>query len=310
MKNQSLNLLNAAKLFQDRVYTETASMRGPEDVFAADIYYHSYCCKEYFNKYNLKIVEIMKSLEAKESMAAGNKLLNESFLALGLDFQSTAYSLSFIRDKLNENSTFSPAVTNRTVKQRWFDVCFTYPSNKRISQMVFSTGRNPQLLVQAMRVSSVQQVATTLAQELKNYRFGLEKSFCEPRDLQLSARMLLKNPPPTWEKFCSLLFHGRQVSQIKIDVVFQILHYALSGGKEPTPLHIMVAEGVYSLTRSKELVTALNRHGICASYNTVKRIDVDLAEHIITTAGDNRVPLPAVLETKSPPCSFSKCSCK
>ena len=82
--------------------------------------------------------------------------------------------------------------------------------------------------------------------------------------------------------------------------VFKFLHYAFSGGKEPTPLHIMVAEGVYSLTRSKELVTALNRHGICASYNTVRRIDVDLAERIITTAGDNRVPLPAVLEATSP----------
>ena len=96
------------------------------------------------------------------------------------------------------------------------------------------------------------------------------------------------------------MFHGRKFSQIKIDVVFQILHYALSGGKEPTPLHIMVAEGVYSLTRSKELVPALNRHGICASYNTVRRIVVDLADWIITTAGDNRMLLPAVFKTTSP----------
>jgi hypothetical protein len=48
-----------------------------------------------------------------------------------------------------------------------------------------------QSLVEAMRVSSVQQVATTLAQELKDYRFGLEESFREPRDLQLSVNMLL-----------------------------------------------------------------------------------------------------------------------
>ena len=176
-KQIAQKLLNAAKLFQDRVYTETAAMCGPEDVFAADIYYHSYCCKEYFNKYNLKIVEIMKSLEGEESIAAGNEHLKERFLALGLDFQNTAYSLSFIRDKLNEHSTFTSAVTNRTVKQLIIelyggDVCFTYLSNKRISQIVFSTGRNPQILVEAMRVSSVQQVATTLAQELKNYKFG------------------------------------------------------------------------------------------------------------------------------------------
>ena len=112
--------------------------------------------------------------------------------------------------------------------------------------------------------------------------------------------MLLKNPPATWEKFCSHLFHGRQASRVKTDVVFPILHYALSGGNEPMPLHIMVAEGIDSLTRSKELVTALNCHGVCASYNTIRRIDVDLAERIISIAGDNRVPLPSVLEATSP----------
>ncbi len=62
----------------------------------------------------------------------------------------------------------------------------------------------------------------------------------------------------------------------------------------------MVGQGVLSLTRSKELVTALCQHGVSVSYNAVKRIDVDLAEQVIATAGDNRVPLPAVLEATSP----------
>ena len=96
------------------------------------------------------------------------------------------------------------------------------------------------------------------------------------------------------------MFKGKTTYHLKTDVVFQILHNILTEGKEPTPFHVMVAQGVHSLTRSKELVTALNHHGICVSYNTVKRIDVDLAERIITTAGNNRVPLPAVLEATSP----------
>ncbi len=69
-----------------------------------------------------------------------------------------------IMKKLNSKVTAS-TVTNRAVKQLIIelygeDVCFTYSSNK---WMVFSTGRDPQSLVVAMRVSSVQQVATTLA---------------------------------------------------------------------------------------------------------------------------------------------------
>ena len=175
------------------------------------------------------------------------------------------------------------------------------PQNKRLSQMVFSIqNANPQCLVESLRISPVQQVAKELAQELKNYNFSLERSFCEPQDLQLSSEILLKNQPGLWKELCSYLFKEKDIPQAKTDVVFQILHYLMSGGKEPTPFHIMVAQAIHSMTRSKELITALNHHGICASYNTIRRIDVDMAEQIITSANDNRVPIPPVLEATSP----------
>ena len=109
-----------------------------------------------------------------------------------------------------------------------------------------------------------------------------------------------KNPPLKWTEFCSYLFKGKTTTQLKTDVVFQILHYILTDGKEPTPFHVMVAQAVHSLTRSKELITALCQHGVCVSYNTVRRIDVDLAEQVIATAGTNRFPLPRVFEATSP----------
>ena len=176
----------------------------------------------------------------------------------------------------------------------------TYPSNKRKSQMVLGTNSSPEALVESLRVSPVQQVVTELAQELKECCFGLKMSFCDPQDLQLSMDIFQKNPPPRWTEFCSYMFKGKTTSQLRIDVVFQILHYILTDGKEPTPFHVMVAQGVHSLTRSKKLVTTLSHHGVCVSYNTVKRIDVDLAEQIIATAGNNKVPLPTVLEETSP----------
>ena len=180
-------------------------------------------------------------------------------------------------------------------------VCFTYPHNKRLSQMVFATQNvSPQCLVESLRVSPVKQVARELGQELKSYNFGLQQSFCDPQELQLSSNILLKNQPVLWKEFCLFLFEEKNISQAKTDVVFQIIHYLMTGGKEPTPFHIMVAEAIHSMTRSKELITALNHHGICASYNTIRRIDVDIAEQIIATANDNRVPIPPVLEATSP----------
>ncbi|KAI4823606.1 hypothetical protein KUCAC02_012184 [Chaenocephalus aceratus] len=58
------------------------------------------------------------------------------------DVFASAHSLTSIRDRLNEGS--AGIVSNRTVKQLIIEmygdaVCFTYPSNKRISQMVLCT---------------------------------------------------------------------------------------------------------------------------------------------------------------------------
>ena len=46
-KPMAQKLLNAAMLFKDQVYTETAAMCDVNDVLAADILYHDYCCKAY-----------------------------------------------------------------------------------------------------------------------------------------------------------------------------------------------------------------------------------------------------------------------
>ena len=98
----------------------------------------------------------------------------------------------------------------------------------------------PQCLVESLRVSPVKQVARELAQELKSYHFGLQESFCKPQYLKLSSNVLLENQPPIWNEFYSCFFKGNDISQAKTDVVFQILHYLMTGGKEPTPFYIQI----------------------------------------------------------------------
>ena len=65
-------------------YTQTTAMCNLSDVFAADILYHDYCCKGYFNKYHAKIEEIMKNLEMENSITAEDTSLKARFLALDL----------------------------------------------------------------------------------------------------------------------------------------------------------------------------------------------------------------------------------
>ena len=58
----------------------------------------------------------------------------------------------------------------------------------------------------ALRVSPVQQVANNLVQEHKEYGFQLQKSFCEPHDLEVSMDTFIKNPPQKWTELCSYMF--------------------------------------------------------------------------------------------------------
>ncbi len=218
-KPMAQKLLNAAMLFKDHVYTETAAMSGVDDVFAADIFYHDYCCKAYFNKYQSRIAEIIRNLEMEDSVAAADDSFKARLLALQLEFSTSAYSPSFIRDRLNEGS--ADVVSNRSVKQLIIElygdaVCFTYPNNKRKSQMVLGTNSSIKPLVESLRVSAAQKVATELA------HLGLKMSLCEPQDLQLSMDKFQGSPPPSWVEFCSHMFKGKTTAQLKIDVVFKL----------------------------------------------------------------------------------------
>ena len=114
-------------------------------------------------------------------------------------------------------------VSNRAVKQLIIElygdaVCFTYPSSKRISQMVLPTKSSPEALVESLRVSTVQQVATELLHKIKEYSFGLQRSFYEPQDLQLSMDRFTENLPPFTRLNCMheeaddrMMFHVQDI---------------------------------------------------------------------------------------------------
>jgi len=59
-------------------------------------------------------------------------------------------------------------------------------------------------------MSPVQQVANELAQELKVYTFGLQKSLCEPKDLELYMERFNINPPQNRLNFVFVCLKGRQ----------------------------------------------------------------------------------------------------
>lgn len=58
-----------------------------------------------------------------------------------------------------------------------------------------------------------------------------------------------------------------------------------------TPFNCGITETIHCLTKSRELVDAMNRLGTCMSYDSMKRIDTDIAKWIIEVTGENRCPV-------------------
>jgi len=73
------------------------------------------------------------NLEMEDSVAAKDDTFKGRFLALNLDFSKSAYSLTSIRDRLNEDSTDIVSIKQLIIELYGDAVCFTYPNNKQKS---------------------------------------------------------------------------------------------------------------------------------------------------------------------------------
>lgn len=72
-------------------------------------------------------------------------------------------------------------------------------------------------------------------------------------------------------------------------MLFQILWHLGSG--KITPFLMGITQMINCLTKSKTIITTLNRLGLCCSYDTMRRVDIDIAGMIIEKAGNYRCPV-------------------
>ena len=80
--------------------------------------------------------------------------------------------------------------------------------------------------------------------------------------------------------------------KIKISLI-QIMHYNINHGRKKTPLHIMNVSAIYEKCKSRELITAFNRAGLCVSYKEIQKHRNNLAKLAILNSKSNGVPIPS-----------------
>ena len=69
------------------------------------------------------------------------------------------------------------------------------------------------------------------------------------------------------------------------------MYYNIHNGRRRTPLHLMAAHNIYDKFKSRELITSLNRIGVCISYNEIQRERKSLAHYTFKQGEDWGVPI-------------------
>ena len=129
--------------------------------------------------------------------------------------------------------------------------------------------------------------AKQLRKQTQQYDFLLDDSFSASSDLVASHKIYKIRQPEMWKKFFAALLPNRKYYdglQRKSYIIYQIVHAAIT--KKKTPLHIFVAQAAHKASRSKRVITILNRWGLLISYYEMIRIDTRLAKRTIMEAGN------------------------
>ena len=209
-----------------------------------------------------------------------------------LDLDNNAYTVSyccnFLNEKLNQN------INNRQVKSLLIDhygenICFTYPIDRKKSQLFFSTALRQVDVVESLRnktsTSDIISCTKTLESDIKLFKFQFDDVATCQSDMKV---------PDTWHIFMKHLCGQRSISDEfdrKSYVIFQQIYYFMHNGTKKSPLHMSIAQSIHNECRSKKLSKIMNRLSISISYDELERIDFTLANQLLNSLGEHRVPI-------------------
>ena len=216
-----------------------------------DILTHNSCMKKYLLKYDRKIESVMNNLSKEEHECNNSEDVKKAFeeVVSELDLKCNGYSVTYVREKMSEKLGSNDLMTNRYVKKLLIDyfggqICFTYPTNQRISQMFFFYNADQCTLVETLRTTKHSQYLLELKSEFMKYDFALSNSYCDPQHVKIYMENFKSSRPPSWMEFLKYLFSGRNIFasnptlMLKLDTLYQIIYFTLRNGRRPTPMHV------------------------------------------------------------------------
>lgn len=291
-------LLTISRHNQDSVFRRLSTCTSVNDIFATDVLYHDLCKKEYFRTSSAAVQDNSNIIESPIQNA-----FDLLILEIDTELQSKCFPLSFLASKLKQLCVDPDAnVDNRLVKKLLIEhygenILFSYPKDKSKSATVFKINIPLEDVVEQVRVSnqeSVNSFLDSLRDEVKSYKFNLTGYVCDEANLKHELETF--DFPKKWNIFFNKIFRPRhqlsnQTRRKLMSVFMDIYHIVNNGGL--TPKHIALSETVHHVTRSKHLITLLNRLGHAISYKQLINIDTSIAAANLAKSENGLVPVPS-----------------
>ena len=124
------------------------------------------------------------------------------------------------------------------------ELCFSYPKDRRKSQMIFSKKIQSVDIAETLRsIDVVKLCVEKLREEYQAFDFGLEDSYCSADAIPINYERFSKSFPVEWVKFFNTIFPHRPKSEnlhLKSYIIFQIVFNIIHNGHKKTPLMIRV----------------------------------------------------------------------
>ena len=182
-------------------------------------------------------------------------------------------------------------------------ICFTYPKDRRKSQMFYSTDIKYTHVAEKFRSTDTIKVCKErLRHECYKFEFHLEGTYNSAEDCNISYETYTASRPQSWEMFFNILFPHRTKSvniQRKCGTIFPIIiHSVIHNGKKHNLFHAGLTELFHDDSRAKLVIEILNKIGLCISYDELQRIDFGLMKRVINVTGANRVPVSLPIDKK------------
>lgn len=228
------------------------------------------------------------------------------------------FSLEDIRKILQEKHNTkvkSTMIKNSLISYFGEKINFISPSDRKKS-ILFHSNNLVNVIENAYYHDCTSKCANDLQDSLISLDFGLEDSFCDAVDLKESWENF--NLPEIFIKFFSKLFkidlkaltnklknptqsnssdilnenisiNKDYIKILKMKSLCQVM-YSIKNHARKAPQHVMLGLFIYSTTKSKSIITIMNRLGLCISYDEILRIRKRLASF---TMEKNDPPIPS-----------------